>query len=118
MHYQFPPDLDERVKAQMARRGLQSEDELLRQAMDALDQLEQEKLQRWHERNDIAIEQSRRGLSKPLDLDSILDRVEGAHSESSCVRGMFRFPPLDRIMQMLAIMCDYEAPKTRRVCSD
>jgi Arc/MetJ-type ribon-helix-helix transcriptional regulator len=75
MRYQFPPDLDERVKERMMRLGLPSEDDVLRQAMDALDQLEQENLHRWNERNQISIEQSQRGLSKPLDLDSILGRV-------------------------------------------
>jgi Arc/MetJ-type ribon-helix-helix transcriptional regulator len=84
MAYQFPPDLDERVKAEMSRRGLQSEDDVLREALDALSQLDQDKLRRWHERNEIAIEQSRLGLSKPLDLDAILARVEerlAAHSQ-------------------------------------
>jgi Arc/MetJ-type ribon-helix-helix transcriptional regulator len=76
MSYQFPPDLDQRVKARMNSRGLASEDDVLREAMDALEQLEEEKSRRWHERNEIAIEQSRRGLSKPLDLDAILGRIE------------------------------------------
>jgi Arc/MetJ-type ribon-helix-helix transcriptional regulator len=76
MAYQFPPDLDERVKAEMTRRGLQNEDDVLRVALDALQQLDQDKLRRWHEGNELAIEQSRRGLSKPLDLESVLARVE------------------------------------------
>jgi Arc/MetJ-type ribon-helix-helix transcriptional regulator len=76
MSYQFPPDLDERVKAEMSRRGLNSEDDVLREALDALNQLEQDKLRRWQEGNQIAIEQSRRGLSRPLDLESVLARVE------------------------------------------
>ena len=54
----------------------QSEDDLLREALDALDQREQVALNRWHERNQTAIEQSRQGLSKPLDLERLLDRVE------------------------------------------
>ena len=76
MPYQFPPDIDERVKARMVSRGLPSEDDVLREAMDALDQLEEDRSRRWHERNEIAIEQSRRGLSRPLNLEAILDRVE------------------------------------------
>ena len=44
--------------------------------MDALEQLEEDKLRRWHEGNELAIEQSRQGLSKPIDLESLLDRVE------------------------------------------
>jgi Arc/MetJ-type ribon-helix-helix transcriptional regulator len=76
MAYRFPPDLEERVKAEMSRRGLPSEDDVLRKAMDALEQLERDKLQRWHKRNQIAIEESRLDLSKPLDLKSILGRLE------------------------------------------
>jgi len=60
----------------MSRRGLQSEDDVLREALDALHQLDEGKLHRWHDRNKSAIEQSRLGLSKPLDLESILARVE------------------------------------------
>lgn len=76
MSYQLPPDLDERVKAEMSRRGLQSEDDVLREALDALNQLEDEKRRRWQDGNEITIEQSRRGLLQPLDLDAILARVE------------------------------------------
>jgi Arc/MetJ-type ribon-helix-helix transcriptional regulator len=76
MSYQFPPDIDERVKARMVSRGFLSEDDVLREAMDALDQVEQDKFIRWHERNQTALEQSRQRLSKELDLDAILARVE------------------------------------------
>jgi Arc/MetJ-type ribon-helix-helix transcriptional regulator len=76
MTYQFPPDLEERVKARMISRGVPNEDDVLREAMDALDQLEEEKSRRWRERNQIASEQSRLGLSKPLDLESLFARVE------------------------------------------
>jgi hypothetical protein len=34
------------------------------------------KLQRWNERNTVSAEQSRQGLSKPLDLEGVLERVE------------------------------------------
>jgi hypothetical protein len=44
--------------------------------VDALEQHEQDKLRRWHEGNKLAIEQSRQGQSKPIDLESLLDRVE------------------------------------------
>lgn len=53
----------------------QSEDDVLREAMDALDQLEQDKLIRWDERNRLAIRQSQNGLSKPLDDEAVLDRL-------------------------------------------
>jgi Arc/MetJ-type ribon-helix-helix transcriptional regulator len=51
------------------------EDDILRDAMDALDQVEQDKLLRWHERNRLATEQSRQGLSKPLDDEAVLARL-------------------------------------------
>ena len=34
------------------------------------------KFQRWNERNAISIQQSEQGLSKPLDLEAVLERVE------------------------------------------
>ncbi len=37
---------------------------------------EWDKLKRWNERNAISDEQSRNGLSKPLDLEGVLERVE------------------------------------------
>ncbi len=75
MNYQFPPDIEERLKARMSDGRYQSEDDVLREAMDALDQLEQDKLIRWHERNRIAMRQSQQGLSKPLDDKAVLDRL-------------------------------------------
>ena len=81
MSYGFPPDLEQRVKARMISRGVPSEDDVLREAMDALDQLEEDPRRRWHERNEIASEQSRLGLSKPLDLESLFARVEERVSE-------------------------------------
>ncbi len=76
MPYQFPPDLGEHVKARMTGGAYQSEDDLLREALDALDEREQDTLHRWQERNQAAMEQSRLGLSKPLDLEQVLSRVE------------------------------------------
>ena len=53
----------------------QSEEDVLREAMDALDQLEQDKLVRWEERNRMAMQQSQQGLSKPLDDEAVLGRL-------------------------------------------
>lgn len=44
--------------------------------MHALDELDQEKVRLFKEGNRIAQEQSRLGLSVPLDLSAVLDRVE------------------------------------------
>jgi Arc/MetJ-type ribon-helix-helix transcriptional regulator len=76
MPYQLPPDVDHRVQAHLATGGYQNEDDVLRTAHDALEERDQEKLRRWHEGNRMAIEQSRQGLSKPLDLEALLERVE------------------------------------------
>ena len=75
MNYQLPPDIEERLKARMSDSRYQCEDDVLREAMDALDQLDQEKLLRWHERNRIATRQSQQGLSKPLDDKVLLNRL-------------------------------------------
>ena len=75
MNYQFPQDIEERLKARMADGRYQSEDDVLREAMNALDQLEQDKLIRWDERNQLATEQSQRGLSRPLDDQAVLRRL-------------------------------------------
>lgn len=76
MSYQLPDELERRIKARLANDKYTTEDDVIRDALDALDQLEQETLRRWHEGNAIAIEQSRRGLSKPLDDDEVLGRLE------------------------------------------
>jgi len=75
MNYEFPSDIEERVKARLSNGCYQSEDDVLREAMDALDQLEQDKLTRWEERNRIAMQQSQQGLSKPLDDEAVLGRL-------------------------------------------
>ena len=74
--YQFPPDVQQWVDARLSAGGYQSPDDLLREAMHALDELDREKLRLFQEGNRIAMEQSRLGLSKPLDLAAMLERVE------------------------------------------
>ncbi|MEX2317926.1 MAG: hypothetical protein WD669_12285 [Pirellulales bacterium] len=75
MPYQLPPDVDHRVQAYLATGGYQNEDDVLRTALDALEERDQEKLRRWNEGNRVAVEQSRQGLSKPLDDEAVLDRL-------------------------------------------
>jgi Arc/MetJ-type ribon-helix-helix transcriptional regulator len=75
MSYQFPPDVEELIKQHLASGAYASEDELLRDAIRALDQCEVDKIARWDQRNQLAIEQSNRGLSKPLDDEKILTRL-------------------------------------------
>jgi len=76
MQYQFPQDLQKWVDAHMSAGGYQSPDDLMRAAMNALDELDRENLRLFQEGNRIAMEQSRLGLSKPLDLAAVLERVE------------------------------------------
>jgi Arc/MetJ-type ribon-helix-helix transcriptional regulator len=76
MQYDFPPDLQQWVDARLNAGIYQSSDDVLRDAMKALDELDREKLRLFHEGNRIATEQSRLGLSKPLDLEAILKRIE------------------------------------------
>ena len=75
MSYQFPPDIEERLKARMSDGRYQNEDDVLREAMNALDQLEQDKLIRWEQRNRLSTRQSEQGLSKPLDDEAVLGRL-------------------------------------------
>jgi len=84
MSYQFPPDIEERLKARMSDGRYQSEDDVLREAMNALDQLEQDKLIRWEERNRLSTQQSEQGLSASLDDEAVL----GRHRESLAKEGI------------------------------
>lgn len=76
MSYQFPPDLQQLVQAHLVTGVYTSTDDLLRDAINALDELDREKLRLFQEGNRIAEEQSRLGLCKPLDFDALLERVE------------------------------------------
>ena len=73
--YQFPTDVEQLIKQRMALGIYASEDEVLRDALGALEQREQERLTRWEERNRLSVEQSRQGLSRPLDDDQVLARL-------------------------------------------
>jgi Arc/MetJ-type ribon-helix-helix transcriptional regulator len=75
MDLQLPADICQRLEACIAGGGFQNEAEVLREALDALDQREQEKLRRWNEGNAIAIGQSQQGLSRPLDDAAVLARL-------------------------------------------
>jgi Arc/MetJ-type ribon-helix-helix transcriptional regulator len=75
MQYQFPSDIRDRLQDRLKNGLYADENDVLRDAMDALDQSEQEKLLRWQERNRLAAEQSRQGLSRPLDDEAVLARL-------------------------------------------
>jgi Arc/MetJ-type ribon-helix-helix transcriptional regulator len=73
--YQFPADVEQLIKQRMALGVYTSEDEVLRDALGALEQLEHQRLARWDERNRLAAEQSQQGLSRPLDDERVLARL-------------------------------------------
>jgi Arc/MetJ-type ribon-helix-helix transcriptional regulator len=75
MEHQLSADLDGRVQRYLSSGGFRNVDEVLHNALDALDEREQEKLRRWNLGNQIASEQSRQGLSKPLDDAAVLARL-------------------------------------------
>lgn len=75
MIYELPDDLRKRIEARLADGEYHSQDDVLRSALDALDQVEQDKLTRWKERNCLAMKQSSRGESKPLDDAKVLQRL-------------------------------------------
>ena len=75
MNHPLPPDIEERLKARMSEGQYASEAELLRDAMDALDRLEEDRLLRWRDRNRLAIEQSQQGKSRPLNDSAVLVRL-------------------------------------------
>ena len=75
MQYQLPSDISERLQACIASGGYGTEEEVLRDALDALAARESEKLQRWRHGNQIAIEQSQQQLSRPLDDQAVLTRL-------------------------------------------
>lgn len=81
--YQFPSDVQQRVDAYVSAGAYQSPDDVLRAAIQALDELDREKLRLFQELNRIAEEQSRLGLSKPLNLPALLERVEGRVAAAS-----------------------------------
>lgn len=75
MDIQLPADICQRLEACIVGGGYASREEVLREALDALEQREQEKRTRWTDGNAIAIEQSRQGLSRPLDDAAVLARL-------------------------------------------
>lgn len=75
MPNEIPLDIRDRLQARLVTGAYQSEAEVLRDALDALDCGEQDKLLRWNERNRLAAQQSRQGLSKPLDDEHVIARL-------------------------------------------
>ena len=69
MAYAFPPDLKQLVEAQMTRGGYQSEDELLREAVQALSEMDRRHAE-LRDEIQSRVATTGKGLSKPLDIDA------------------------------------------------
>jgi len=74
MIYHFPPDVDEQIKQRLASGRYQSEDDVIREALEALklsDEL-------YHFRASIAESraQAERGEAGELNVDAVLSRVK------------------------------------------
>jgi Arc/MetJ-type ribon-helix-helix transcriptional regulator len=78
MSHVIPTNIQQRIEALMVSGEYDNEDILLEQAIDALTwrRREEEKLRRWNEQNRQATDESQQGLSKPLDLEAVINRVE------------------------------------------
>lgn len=80
MPYEFPADIRDRLQAQIVSGGYASEEEVIRDALDALEaaddiKIEEDKLFRWTELNRLAELQSQQGQTKPLDDERFLSRI-------------------------------------------
>jgi Arc/MetJ-type ribon-helix-helix transcriptional regulator len=72
----LPDDIRSRIAAYVVEGAFDSDVDVLRAAMDALDAKDQFQLAEFHRKNEIAMEQSRRGESKPLDKEAMLARLQ------------------------------------------
>lgn len=72
MYETLPLDLADRIRARVEDGSYACEADVIRDAIDALDEFELARVAKWEERNALAVEQSRLGLSKPLDRERLL----------------------------------------------
>ncbi len=72
MAHQFPPDVEERIKAQLATGLYESADDVIRDALQALDSYRayQRELSDLKETLRVAEEQSQQGQSGPFDAEA------------------------------------------------
>jgi len=86
MTYEFPADIRDRLQARLNDGTYSCEDDVIRDAMDALDEVEQTKHERRSERNRLAAQQSEQGLSRPLDDERVLARLLDALGKDGIIR--------------------------------
>ncbi|WP_459554657.1 hypothetical protein [Lacunimicrobium album] len=72
----LPDDIRSRIAAYVVEGAFDTDIDVLRAAMDALDAKDHFQLAEFHRKNEIAMEQSRRGESKLLDKEAMLARLQ------------------------------------------
>lgn len=66
MNHQITPDVQEGIAARIAKGNFSREEDVLRQAMDALDRMEEEAILQWNAKNQQAIADSESGNFSPI----------------------------------------------------
>ncbi len=85
MSLQLPPDIHKNIQSYISSGDYQNEEDVLRTAMHLLGQSGEEIQQKWDNNNQIAIEQSKQGSSKPLDDKMVLGRMRTRLSKDGIV---------------------------------
>jgi len=72
MGHQFPPDVEQRIQAQLATGAYESEDDVIRDALEALEEYRgyRRELSELKEKLRVAEEQSQLGRSGPFDAEA------------------------------------------------
>jgi Arc/MetJ-type ribon-helix-helix transcriptional regulator len=73
MSYHFPSDVAELVRQEMAICGYDSEDELLRSALQLHREVKAREVQLLAEIR-LGLEQANQGLARPVDVQALIDR--------------------------------------------
>ena len=79
MDYALPAELSEQIKLHLATGRYETEDDVIRQALDALKL--KEELISFRQSIANSREQAARGEAKPLDVDAVMQRVNGRLSD-------------------------------------
>ena len=80
MDYSFPADLSEQIKLHLATGRYETEDDVIRQALDALKL--REELVSFRQSIAQSREQAARGEAAPLDVDAVMQRVNSRLSDA------------------------------------
>ena len=82
MNYQFPPELAEKVRRHMETGRFRSEEELIGEAFQALDDRDSQ-AEEIRRKLAAGAEQLDQGLGVPFDLEAILERVNAKYHSNS-----------------------------------